>query len=274
MVAVLREEIPLWPGAAPESEGWTQRERWTTLPPPAVNVMRNVVQPTLTPVLPPPDRRTGTGILVCPGGGYFILAAEHEGTDVATWFADRGVSAFVLKYRIRETPDSDEDFISLMTTQATEIASGGLDALLERMEGFGEIPKADGLAALQLIHDRADEWGVQKLGVVGFSAGGRLLFDLIAAPAPIRPAFAAAIYPAYPRGRAAPADAPPLFLCAAEDDPLVVHSTEARAAWLAAGQSVETHYYARGGHGFGMTAQGLPSDSWIERVHDWMGSLA
>jgi acetyl esterase/lipase len=267
------EEIPLWPGVAPGSEGWSQQEQRLTLPPPAVTVLRNVVRPTLTPVLPPPEARTGVGMLVCPGGGYFILAAEHEGMDVARWFADRGVAAFVLKYRLTETPAADADMLAMFTANATGAASGGLEGLLHRMEKFAEVPAADGVAALRMIHDRAEEWGVDRLGVIGFSAGGRLLFDLVAAPPPLRPAFAAAIYPAYPKDRTAPDDAPPLFLAVAEDDPLVSHTLEARAAWIAARRPVETHLYQRGAHGFGMLKQGLPADGWIERVHDWMNSL-
>jgi hypothetical protein len=85
-------ELPLWEGVPPGSESWDRQEQAWTLPPPVdVAMVRNVVRPSLTPVLPDAPLATGTGIVVCPGGGYFMLATEHEGFDVALWLADRGL---------------------------------------------------------------------------------------------------------------------------------------------------------------------------------------
>ena len=104
------EAVPLWERVAPGSETWNQEERAWAIPSPLdLSTLWNVVQPTLTPVLPDPAVATGTGVVVVPGGAYIMLAIDHEGFDVAEWLADRGVAAFVLKYRVMETPDSDED---------------------------------------------------------------------------------------------------------------------------------------------------------------------
>jgi len=164
----------------------------------------------LTPVLPDPAIATGTGVLVIPGGAYIMLAIGHEGFDVAEWLADRGVAAFVLKYRVMETADSDDDRMQALVG-AAEV--GGLTGILSRMDEFASIPLADGGAALQLVRDRAEEWGVrpERIGALGFSAGARLVLDLATQEeGAVRPAFAGAIYGPGSE-RPVPADAPPLF---------------------------------------------------------------
>ena len=144
------------------------------------------------------------------------------------------------------------------------------------MDGFAAIPLADGIAALRHVRARAAEWGVQadRVGAVGFSAGARLVLDLATHDnRDVRPAFAGAIYgPA--RAWTVPDNAPPLFVAAAADDPLFDGSVQAHTAWRAAGRPVEAHLYGRGGHGFGMLKQGLPSDQWIDQFHAWMISDA
>jgi acetyl esterase/lipase len=266
------EAVPLWEGVAPGSETWNQQEREWTLPAGVdITTLWNVVQPTLTPVLPDPAVATGTGVVVVPGGAYIMLAIGHEGFDVAEWLAARGVAAFVLKYRVMETPDSDDGRMQALVGVAEQ---GGLSELLRRMDEFASIPLADGDAALRLVHDRAEEWGVRpgRIGAVGFSAGARLVLDLITQDAgAVRPAFAGAIY-GPGSDRAVPADAPPLFAAVAGDDPFVDGLIQTQAAWRAAGRSVEAHLYARGGHGFGMNRQGLPADQWIEQFLAWMAS--
>jgi acetyl esterase/lipase len=287
MASVL-SELALWEGVPPGSESWDREEQDWKLPPPVdVTMVRNVVRPTLTPVLPDASLATGTGIVVCPGGGYLVLATEHEGFDVAHWLADRGIAAFVLKYRVMETPTSDEETMSFLAQRVSPASSGHeptgggdsldnaeLSVILRRMEDFASIPLADGLAALRLARDRAPEWnvGVDRLGMVGFSAGGYLVLDLALHPdSDFPPAFVGAVYAPCP-GRTVPADAPPLFLAAATDDPLVAGSLEAYTRWRQAGRPVEAHLYARGGHGFGMRKQGCPADNWIDHFHRWIAS--
>jgi acetyl esterase/lipase len=276
------DTLSLWPGVPPGSEDWDREEQEWTLPPPNdVTMVRNVVHPTLTPVLPDDPVAAQTGVVVCPGGGYFMLATAHEGFDVAYWLAARGVTAFVLKYRVMETPVSDEEmgkFLSGPPETGDGVDTGGPEAflseILRRMDAFASIPLADGLAALRLVRDQAHDWGVRadRVGAVGFSAGGRLALDLaVQQDATTRPAFVGAIY-APCAERPVPADAPPLFLAAAADDSLFDGSIRAHAAWRQAGRPVEAHLYAKGGHGFGMREQGLPADRWVEQFHGWLAS--
>jgi acetyl esterase/lipase len=267
------EAVPLWDGVAPGSETWTREERALALPPPAdMTMLRNVFRPTLTPVLPDAPMAAGTGVVVCPGGGYLMLAIDHEGFEVADWLAARGIAAFVLKYRVLET-GSDEDLMeTLIRLRAPPGQSTGLPDILRRMDEFASIPLADGLAAMSLVRDRAEEWGVQadRVGALGFSAGARLVVDLATHDeTAVRPDFAAAIY-GPGSARRVPADAPPLFIAAAADDPLFDGSVETHAAWRKAGCPIEAHFYARGGHGFGMRKSALPADHWIEQFHEWM----
>ncbi len=105
------EIIPLWPHGVPGSENWSHQEQETILPPPyGGRVIRNVTQPTLTAFLPHPSIATGTAAIVCPGGAFHFLSIDSEGIDVAHWLNERGVAAFVLKYRLVPTAVRDEDF--------------------------------------------------------------------------------------------------------------------------------------------------------------------
>src|SRR5262245_15026819 len=172
------EAIPLWGGVAPGSEGWQQVERVVEVPPPLdFTAVMNVVRPTLTPILPDPATATGPGVLVCPGGGYRAVAISHEGFDVAEWLTAHGVAAFVLKYRVMESPDPSEAPAQMPGPPVpTSTQAEGR----RRMEDFSTIPLADGLAALGLVRARLDEWGLRadRLGAVGFSAGARLAMGL------------------------------------------------------------------------------------------------
>src|SRR5215467_2470939 len=116
--------IPLWPYGAPGSETWSQQEQESYLPLPAdvphtylplpfdLKLVRNVAQPTLAAYLPDPSIATGTAAIVCPGGVFHYLSLEHEGTEGARWLCDRGIAAFVLKYRVLQTETRDEVFIT------------------------------------------------------------------------------------------------------------------------------------------------------------------
>ena len=278
------DPVSLYNGVASGSEDRYRDEVCSVGAPPFEDrILRNIVTPTLTPVLPRMSNATGTGVLVCPGGGYFALSIDHEGLDVAEWLAGRGVAAFVLKYRLMESPESEQAMAKVMESaaEAAEDAGAGdpeahpvLAELMRRMDEFADSPLADGRVAIDVIRRRSDEWGVvrSRLGALGFSAGGRLLLDLsLQAKPELRPAFVGLIYAVYP-GRPLPDDAPAAFVAAAADDPLFNHSLRAHDAWRQARRSVEAHLYTRGGHGFGLHRQGLPSDDWIEQFHRWMTS--
>jgi acetyl esterase/lipase len=250
----------------PAPPTWSESEDLTML--------CNVARPTITPVLPELAAACDTGVLVCPGGGYFMLAIAHEGFEIARWFADRGVPAFVLTYRVLETPGSDDEMMAMLAGLADDESDGAtsLSSTLRRMDEFAAIPLADAVAAMRLVRDRASEWGVRddRVGAVGFSAGARLTLELgMLADRDVRPAFLAAIYPP-PIDLVVPPDAPPLFVAAAADDPIFDGAVQAHAAWCGAGRAVEAHLYARGGHGFGSRTQGATSDRWIEQFWQWL----
>jgi len=263
--------FPIWPGVAPGSESWTNNEQTTAGPLPyATLCVRNISRPTLTAYAPDPKRATRTAMIVCPGGAFTFLSIDKEGTDVAAWLTSLGVAAFVLKYRVLKSNPDDEAFAREFHESMT---SGGHRA---QFPSIVPLAVADGLQAVRVVRRRAAEWGVSpdRIGIMGFSAGGMVtVVAATAYDAESRPNFAAPIYAGALDRAAVPQDAPPLFIAAASDDPLVPvvnASLPLYAAWHAAGRPVEMHIYARGGHGFGMIRQGLPFDGWIDRLADWM----
>ncbi|MBY0558201.1 MAG: alpha/beta hydrolase [Burkholderiaceae bacterium] len=253
--------IRLYPGVAPGSEAATHTEQWTQFA--DGRRARNVVEPMLIPVLPAAGKANGTAVIVAPGGAFRLLSMDNEGYLVANWLAQRGVSAFILKYRLVETPAREEDFIRARQQGA---ASG---------QRIGTLPLAvdDGRRAVQLVREHAARWGLLpgRLGMIGFSAGAMTTLDVATGPnAATRPDFAAMLYG--PMGAVdVSADAPPLFLALAADDPLFANGDFGLvSSWKKAGRPVELHFYERGGHGFGMKTQGLSSDAWTEQFWAWM----
>jgi len=247
-------------GRAEISEGW---------PPDNHRMLRNVTAPTLTAYLPDADKATGVGVLVMPGGGFAALSIDQEGTEVARWLAERGIAAFVLKYRVEATdPDRSAFFAAFMRK-----LSGGVDPKAP-IPGEAEAT-ADGRAALALIQHDAARYGLDRdrIGVLGFSAGGFMALALGVDPA-LRPAFVGDLYAPVRPGMIVPKGAPPLFSAVAADDPLFGKVTTASfEAWRAAQAPAELHVYARGGHGFGTRRQGTTSDGWIDDFYRWLGSI-
>jgi acetyl esterase/lipase len=163
------EVLSLWPSGAPGSETWSQREKdYLFTEPWTHRITRNVTDPTLTLFLPEPAAATGTGVIVCPGGAHHFLAVDHEGYDVARWLNQRGIAAFVLKYRVIETPDDDAAFL--------EARSRIGDRLRELLHAHWPLALADGQQALRMVRRRAAAWGLQenRIGIMGFSAGAHL----------------------------------------------------------------------------------------------------
>ena len=259
------EVIPLWPAGAPGSEAWTHQEQ-TSVIPPSLKVIRNVVQPTLTAYLPDPALANGAAVIVCPGGAWHFLSIDMEGTDVARWLNAHGVAAFVLKYRLIHTGDDFPGVVWQNLNDQTKMAA--------LMQPLRPLVVADGQQAVRLVRRQASEWGIapDRIGIMGFSAGGMVTVSVaLQHDADSRPDFAAPIYAAPAEEVAVPANAPPLFLlCADDDDMATANSIRLYQAWRAAGHPVELHIYSKGGHGFGMTKQSLPSDTWIERFADWL----
>jgi acetyl esterase/lipase len=213
--------------------------------------VRKVKSPVLE-VYPAPQPN-GTGVVVAPGGGFTILAIEHEGRDVARWMNERGVTAFVLRYRV------------------------GLEEADTRPMDRRESQKAaieDGLLAVKTVRQRAGEWKLdpKRIGVMGFSAGGYLTIGVATQYAPdSRPDFAVPIYAVAPEYQV-PADAPPLFVAVAFDDNERMTSTATGLAdrWKKANVPVELHVFPDGGHGFGMNKKGKSCDAWTDLLAEWM----
>ena len=271
-VAHAQRVIALYEGKAPGSESWTWSEAESTKNRFNTRVVYNVSTPTLTAYLPDPSVATGTAVVVAPGGAFHTLSIDSEGIDVAKWLAAKGVAAFVLKYRVVRSLTDDP-----------------VGELMGKMQDFKKLDEenapvvplsiADGKRAMEYVRSHAAQFGLRtdRIGLMGFSAGGTVTmgvgFDYTAAS---RPDFLAPIYPYLGTGAIAkqtvPADAPPLFVCAATDDQLKLapHSTKLYNDWIAAGKSAELHMYLKGGHGFGMRKQNLPTDTWIDRFGEWL----
>ena len=268
------ETIPIWPGAAPGSEDWTHEEETFVEPSNGMFVYRNVVVPTLTPVLPAPGTANGTAVVVAPGGAFAALAWHHEGTSTAQWFADRGVTAFVLKYRLTPLPGDMAELVARIGPMPDPTDGPAMMAWLRK--GIGNTPDlatADAEQAIRVIRSRADEWGIHqdRVGIIGFSACGTVASQTAATTDPAaRPSFVADIYGAF-CDRDVTADAPPFFGLVAADDTLCRDALlETARRWMDAGIPTEVHVYESGGHGFGLTAQGMPVDSWADRLGDWL----
>jgi len=257
--------IPLYNGPAPGSENWTWSEAIMT----EKSVVYNVSKPTLTVFAPEPGKANGSAIVICPGGGFQFLAINKEGYDVAKWLAKKGVTCFVLKYRVVHS--NTEDPISEF--------NGKIGKKEFQDENVATIPLcvADGRAAIAYVRAHASEFKVDpdRIGIMGFSAGGTVTASTVFTYTPEnRPNFAAPIYPFFPKPMigTVPSDAPPIFIVAATDDGfgLAPHSVDLYSQWISTKHDAELHMYARGGHGFGMDSQQLPTDTWIERFAEWM----
>ena len=248
---------------------WAQPEKEYFSPIWSTQVVTNVSQPTLTVYAPPPAAANGTAVIVCPGGAFHALSFNSEGIEVAKWLAARGVTAFVLKYRLVPTGEDGvkEVMAKIVNSKKMEEDNAALVPLAI----------ADGLAAVAYVRRHAGEFGISptRIGVVGFSAGGTVTSAAaLNYTAENRPDFVAPIY-AYLgalKDATVPKDAPPMFVAAATDDQLKLapDSITLYNKWMAAGKSVELHMYAKGGHGFGMRKQNLPTDQWIDRFGEWL----
>lgn len=263
------QPIPLWPGLAPGETNAAPVEHDTTKPgdtliagKPIIR-LGNVSQPNITIYRPPADKNTGTAIVVCPGGGYNILAWDLEGTEVCEWLNSIGVTGVLLKYRV---PKQE---------------AGALQ---------------DVQRALGLVRYKAKEFGVdpQRIGVLGFSAGGNLCAKLCANhsertypavdeadAAGCRPDFQILIYPGGISQKKDPeklspdvavtTNTPPTFLVMAENDPVGVENVLVYTLALKKVHvPAELHVYAAGGHGYGLRRTPEPITAWPDRATEWM----
>ena len=263
-----RPVIDVWPGKAPgETKDIGPEE---SRPPQAkqradVTRLTNVSKPTLTLYQPPEGKRNGAAVVICPGGGYSILAWDLEGTEVAEWLNSIGVTAAVLKYRV---PRREGDMANTL-------------------------PLMDAQRAMSLMRSKASELGIdpKRLGILGFSAGGNLAantslkydqrqYDKLDAIDDVssRPDFAVLIYPAYladndgnPRPEIKPTkQTPPMFLAVALDDRFAFDSLAMTKLLRTTGVSAELHVYDAGGHGFGLRKSEHPCHTWPARCGEWL----
>jgi acetyl esterase/lipase len=270
------KEIRLYSGAAPGSETWNWPEKQNNKNSIHLMTVFNVSNPTLTLFRPDPAIATGTAIIICPGGGFHFLSIDNEGNEVAKWLVKKGITAFVLKYRVAHINSDDPygDFLA-------GISEGPRKAEW-RAETEATIPLciADGRAAIAYLRNHAAEYGIapDRIGIIGFSAGGTVTASsAFNYSKENRPDFVAPIYAYMPATlQSEPlADAPPMFLVCASDDQLSLtpQSVDLYNKWLSSKHSVEMHLYAKGGHGFGMNVQHIPTDAWIDRFGEWLGFL-
>jgi acetyl esterase/lipase len=227
--------------------------------------LTNVSKPTITVYRPAPEKNTGVAIVVAPGGGYRVLAWDHEGEAVAAWLNSLGITGVLLKYRVPRRPDN---------------------------------PKAalqDAQRAMSLTRSKAEEWGIdpKRIGMLGFSAGGHLTawtatnfdqrsYDAIdsADRVSCRPDFAIMIYPGgvvqrgsdqlSPDIRVTKDTPPSFFVHAGNDKVSPENSVLTYLALKKAGVPAELHVYSTGGHGFGMRQSKNPVATWPKRCEEWL----
>jgi acetyl esterase/lipase len=247
-------EIVLRPDLPAGEELYTPEANNPHVKSPTEKWVRKVKRPVME--VYPAANPNGTAVVVAPGGGFTILAIEHEGRDVARWMNQRGVTAFVLRYRVGlETTDTSPMDRHLSQKAAIE----------------------DGLLAVKTVRERAAEWKVdpKRIGVMGFSAGGYLTIGVATQyTRESRPDFAIPIYAVSPEYQV-PADAPPLFVAVAYDDNerMTSTATTLMERWKKAKLPVELHVFLDGGHGFGMNRKGKACDAWTDLLADWMRRL-
>jgi len=266
--------LPVWPGKVPGDYGTIGEERFrdpSDAPTKDAKWLTNVTKPTITVYRPAQEQNSGAAMVICPGGGYWNLAWDLEGEEVAAWLNHAGIAGILLKYRVPRRPGQPEP-----------LPAPG--------------PLLDAQRALSLARSHAREWAIdpERIGIVGFSAGGHLAlatatnFDRRAYDpideidkASCRPDFAVAVYPGYlvekETGALAPymripPRTPPVLLVHASDDTVAgaEHSVTMYLALKRAGVPAELHVYASGGHGFGVRKSSHPCSSWPERCTAWL----
>lgn len=251
------------PGAT-ASESWFRQ--WGS------PMARNVTAATLTPVLPAKGKATGAAVIVAPGGAGMWLSMDNEGWTVARMLAKQGIAAFVLKYRLRQTPAGTADFAQLQNDTFAGI--GRPEARLNpnaAVQGM-RLQIEDARAAFALIRARSRDWKVDpaRVGMLGFSAGAMATMATTLGAPEVKPAFIAPIYGSMEAVKV-PADAPPMFAVLAADDELFARKGLGLIdAWQTAKRPVEFHLYQAGGHGFGPGKKGTTSTGWLPAFVAWL----
>ena len=258
--------LDVWPNEAPGERGDIDEEK--LLAPRGekpIDRLTNVTKPTITVYKPDPQKDTGTAVLICPGGGYSILAMDLEGTEVADWLNTIGVTGIVLKYRVPRRKDRPKH----------------------------QAPLEDAQRAMSLVRKHADQWRIapSRIGILGFSAGGHLSatastnFDKRGYEAidetdemSCRPDFTVLVYPAYliegeklaPEIRVTQETPPTFFVHAGDDRISSENSVRMYLALKQAGVPAELHIFTSGGHGFGLRPSDAPCSRWPQHCEKWL----
>jgi acetyl esterase/lipase len=256
-------EIPLYPGVAPGSENWNYSERVAGTPdkPQA----QNIVRPVLLYYPAEKANAVGTAMIVAPGGGFRTLMMSYEGVDVAKRLNQMGVDTFVLKYRTT--------YVDPHAPPAGAAGRGPATTGPQAGQNVRELGGKDGQQAVRLLRQRAAEFGVlpNRIGIIGYSAGGAVVLSTVYGPADGRPDFAAAIYAAGANSNPPPEGAaPPLFIAVASDDQSVgmQGSVDLFGAWIKAKVPAELHVFQTGQHGFAKKGGG--ADRYLDRLEEWL----
>lgn len=264
-----RIEAPLEPNAIPLNtggvEGQTATETWYEQW--GDPFVRNVSRATLTPFLPDPAKANGAAVIVAPGGAFRILSMGNEGWEVAEALNEKGVAAFVLKYRLRPTAPDWADF-----NKGNPLTAPPPPGVAAPTNSPVALPLEDATAAFKLVRARAKEWNIDpnRIGMMGFSAGAGTTMAATLQSKENKPAFIAPIYGSL-RAVEVPPDAPPMFIALAADDPLFANDEYGLiTAWKKAGRPVEFHLYQNGGHGFGLGNPGKTSTGWFPQFMLWL----
>jgi len=239
-------EIPLYPGAAPGSEKWDWEEKSATTPN-GLPIVTDVVKPVLLHYPAEKAKAVGSAMIVAPGGGFRALMMSYEGADIARRLNAMGVDAFVLKYRlVHNAPGAPA---------REEVVKLAADA---------------GRKAVQLVREKAGEFGYRpdRVGMIGFSAGGMVTSEALFGPKETRPDFVALIY-GIREIKAIPDPAPPLFLAVAADDAgFVARTVDLFTAYRKAKGQAELHVFQAGAHGF--VNKGGGADHFMDRLEEWL----
>ncbi len=274
------EVIELWPGKVPDQAENLRTERVRMSPQldrkkvevtESTRLLTDVNKPSISVYHPPTNRRSGTAMVICPGGGYWDLYWELEGEEVAAWLNSLGITGIVLKYRVPRLPE-------------------------EPPSEPARRPLQDAQRAVRLVRSHAPEWGIdaKHIGVIGFSAGGHLAIATATSFAkktyePVdevdgvscRPDFAILAYPGYLKakdtlelgsGLSIPAGTPPVFLVHGGEDIISSpeHSVAMYLALKKAGIPAELHIYASTAHDFGVRIADRPYAAWTEACVRWL----
>jgi hypothetical protein len=294
-----QEVIRLWDGPAPGSENWKQKEyRYEYLSPiwHEQNVaLFNVVEPTLTVFLPQAENATGSAMIVCPGGGFSALSWDNEGPNVAKKLAEKGIAAFVLKYRIAYAGGTPEEVNLIARTsyggekktpevlelikKNNEITRSITSSYIGQMEvkvdlnstlardlgNIQIIAGDDGRRAIEYVRKNSDKWRVNpdKIGMIGFSAGGMLTLDVaFNHTEKSKPNVIGIIYGAF-GAKGVPADPMPMFMAATQNE-VTGGAAALYASWCEARLPAEIHSFTRANHGFGYRDNGDSVNIWVE----------